>query len=235
MKAGEDKQVPARFPDDYAAKRVAGKDAQFALTVRRSKSRACRRWTRPSCAASAWPRAAWRSFARRCARPWSRRSPTRCEQRVREQLLELLHKANPLELPRVLVDEQVRDLQVQVLRRMGVQKIEQAAAARALRGGGAQARGARPDHRRDRARQRHRRWTAAASSAGCTPPQRAHPDPEAVRRQYLQSREAMAQLGIRRPWRIRRSTGSCRRSRWSTYRRVSRIDRLSAEPKEVNS
>ena len=46
-------------------------------------------------------------------------------QRVREQLLDALYKANPLDVPKVMVDEQVRELQVQMLRRMGIQKVEQ--------------------------------------------------------------------------------------------------------------
>ena len=115
------------------------------------------------------------------------------QQRVREQLLELVHKANPLELPRVLVDEQVRDLQVQVLRRMGVQKVEQlpprepyeeAARKRValglIIGEIVRANGIRVDRSRV-----ERRLHAAAAS---------HPDAEGMRRQYLQSREAMAQL-----------------------------------------
>jgi trigger factor len=115
------------------------------------------------------------------------------QQRVREQLLELLHKANPLELPRVLIDEQVRDLQVQVLRRMGVQKVEQMPPREPYE---------EPARRRvalgliigeivranaikvDRSRVERRLHAATAS----------HPDPESLRRQYLQSREAMGQL-----------------------------------------
>ncbi len=58
-----------------------------------------------------------------------------------------MYKANPLELPKVLVDEQVRDLQVQVLRRMGVQKVEQLPPREPYEEARAQARRARPDHR----------------------------------------------------------------------------------------
>src|SRR5258706_324215 len=38
MQAGEEKEVPARFPDDYGAKAVAGKDAVFKLWPKRVES-----------------------------------------------------------------------------------------------------------------------------------------------------------------------------------------------------
>ena len=114
-------------------------------------------------------------------------------QRVREQLLDALYKANPLDVPKVMVDEQVRELQVQMLRRMGVQKVEQLpprepyeeparkrVALGLIIGELVRSNGIRID----RARVEERLNSVAAS----------YPDAEGVRRQYLQSREAMAQI-----------------------------------------
>jgi trigger factor len=115
------------------------------------------------------------------------------QQRVREQLLDALYQNNPLELPRVLIDEQVRELQVQMLRRMGVQKVEQMpprepyepparkrVALGLIIGEIVRANAIRVD----RSRVEQRLNSVVAS----------YPDPDSVRRQYLQSREAMAQL-----------------------------------------
>ena len=171
MKVGEDKQVPARFPDDYAATAVAGKDAVFDLTVKLIEEQSLPALDEAFVRGFGLAEGGMPEFRAQVRATMEQEVADTAQQRVREQLLELLYKANPLELPRVLVDEQIRDLQVQVLRRMGVQKIEQMPAARALRGGGAQARRARPDHRGNRARQRHQgrsqpRRAAAARGRG---------------------------------------------------------------------
>ncbi len=40
--------------------------------------------------------------------------------RVRVQVMDALYKANPIEVPRALVEEQVQQLQVDTARRMGI-------------------------------------------------------------------------------------------------------------------
>ena len=113
--------------------------------------------------------------------------------KVRDQLLEALYRANPLEVPRVLIDEQVRELQVQMLRRMGAQKLEQLpprepyeeparkrVALGLIIGEIVRTQAFKLDRERVEAR-------LAAAVAGSE-------DPENLRRQYLQSREAMQQI-----------------------------------------
>jgi trigger factor len=193
MKVGEQKQVPARFPDDYGAKAVAGKQAVFDVTVKRIEAMSLPELDEGFVRGFGLAEGGVPEFRAQVRATMEQEVADTAQQRVREQLLELLHKANPLELPRVLIDEQVRDLQVQVLRRMGVQKVEQMpprepyeeparkrVALGLLIGEIVRANGIKVD----RARVERRLHAAAA----------AHPDPEAVRRQYLQSREAMAQL-----------------------------------------
>ena len=193
MRVGEDKQVPARFPDEYAAKTVAGKDALFAITVKRIEAQSLPELDEAFVRGFGLAEGGLPEFRAQVRATMEQEVADTAQQRVREQLLELVHKANPLELPRVLVDEQVRDLQVQVLRRMGVQKVEQlpprepyeeAARKRValglIIGEIVRANGIRVDRSRV-----ERRLHAAAAS---------HPDAEGMRRQYLQSREAMAQL-----------------------------------------
>lgn len=193
MQVGEHKQVPARFPDNYAASAVAGKDALFEVTVKLVEEQSLPALDEAFVRGFGLAEGGIAEFRAQVRATMEQEVADTVQQRLREQLLELVHKANPLELPRVLVDAQVRDLQVQVLRRMGVQKIEQAPprepyeeAARKrvalglIMGEIVRANGIKVDRGRV-----ERRLQAAAAS---------HPDPEAVRRQYLQSREAMGQL-----------------------------------------
>lgn len=193
MKAGDEKQVPAGFPDDYAAKSVAGKDAQFALRVRLVEEQSLPELDEAFVRGFGMNEGGVEEFRAQVRATMEQEVADTVQQRLREQLLEQLHAANPLELPRVLIDEQVRDLQVQVLRRMGVQKIEQLpprepyeeAARKRVALGLIIGEIVRANNIRIERGRVERRLNAAVA---------AHEDPEAVRRQYLQSREAMAQI-----------------------------------------
>jgi trigger factor len=111
--------------------------------------------------------------------------------RARESALEALFRANPMELPRVLVDEQVQELQAQMQRRMGARAesparelFEEPARRRValglIIGELIRANEIKPDRQQVEAR-------LAAAVQGSQ-------DPEPLRRQYVQSREAMRQL-----------------------------------------
>ena len=193
MKMGDEKQVAARFPDDYGAKTVAGKDAQFRVKVNVVEAQSLPALDEAFIRAFGMQEGGLSEFRAQVRASMEREVADTAQQRVREKLLDTLHKANPLELPKVLVDEQIRELQVQMLRRMGVQKVEQLpprepyeeparkrVALGLIIGEIVRAHGIRVD--RSRVEQR---LNAVVAS---------YPDPETVRRQYLQSREAMAQL-----------------------------------------
>ena len=193
MRVGESRSVPARFPDDYAAKAVAGKDAVFAITVRQVEAQSLPELDEAFIRAFGMQEGGLPEFRAQVRASMEREVEETTNQKVREQLLTALHQANPLELPRVLVDEQIRDLQVQMLRRMGVQKVEQLpprqpyeeparkrVALGLIIGEIVRVQGISIDRRRV-----EERLNALVAS---------HPDPDSVRRQYLQSREAMAQL-----------------------------------------
>jgi trigger factor len=193
MQVGEEKEVPARFPDDYGAKAVAGKDAMFKLWPKRIEAQSLPELDEAFLRDFGVAEGGIPEFRAQVRTSMEKEVAAVAQQRMREQLLEALHKGNPLELPRVLVEEQIRDLQVQVLRRMGVQKIEKLpprepyeeparkrVALGLIIGEIVRANGIRID----RGRVEQRLDAVVASQ----------PDPEAVRRQYLQSRDAMAQL-----------------------------------------
>ena len=68
--------------------------------------------------------------------------------RVKQQLLDRLLAANPIEVPRSLVDDQVREMQIDTARRIGAKDASQAAAAGPVRRACAPARRARAADRR---------------------------------------------------------------------------------------
>jgi len=193
MRVGESRTVPARFPDDYGAKAVAGKDALFAVTVKLVEAQSLPELDEAFIRAFGMQEGGVPEFRAQVRASMEREVEETTKQRLREQLLNLLHQGNPLELPKVLVDEQVRELQVQMLRRMGVQKVEQLpprepyeeparkrVALGLIMGEIIRTQGIKVDRRRV-----EERLNSVLAS---------YPDPESVRRQYLQSREAMGQL-----------------------------------------
>jgi len=193
MSVGEEKQVTARFPDDYAAKSVAGKDAQFVLRVKQVEQQSLPELDEAFVRGFGMAEGGLPEFRAQVRATMEQEVADTVQQRLREQLLEQLHRNNPLELPRVLIDEQVRELQVQLLRRMGVQKIEQLPprepyeepARKRVALGLIIGEIVRANNVRIERSRVERRLNAAVA---------AHADPEAVRRQFLQSREAMAQF-----------------------------------------
>jgi trigger factor len=193
MSVGDEKQVTARFPDDYAAKSVAGKEAQFVLRVKRVEQQSLPELDEAFVRGFGMNEGGVAEFRAQVRATMEQEVQDTVQQRLREQLLEQLHRNNPLDLPRVLIDEQVRELQVQLLRRMGVQKVEQLpprepyeeparkrVALGLIIGEIVRANNVRLERGRV-----ERRLNAAVAS---------HADPEGLRRQYLQSREAMAQF-----------------------------------------
>lgn len=193
MSVGEEKSVAARFPDDYAAKTVAGKEAQFMLRPKLVEQQSLPELDEAFVRSFGMNEGGLAEFRAQVRATMEQEVQDTVQQRLREQLLEQLHRSNPIELPKVLIDEQVRELQVQLLRRMGVQRVEQLpprepyeeparkrVALGLIIGEIVRANAVRLERGRV-----ERRLNAAVA---------AHPDPEGLRRQYLQSREAMAQF-----------------------------------------
>jgi trigger factor len=196
MNVGEQKTANARFPDDYGAKSVAGKEAQFQMKVLSIEAQGLPELDEEFVRGFGMHEGGVEEFRAQVLGSMQNEINGSVRNKLREQLLEALYKSTPLELPQVMIEEQVRELQVQVLRRAGVQKIERAeqlpprgpfeeparkrVALGLIIGEIIRANGLRVD--RAKVEERLDSITAA------------YPDPEGVRRQYLQSREAMGQL-----------------------------------------
>jgi len=113
--------------------------------------------------------------------------------RVREQLFDALYRDNPVEVPQGMLEAQIRDLQVQAMRRMGTQDPAHAPSRESLEAG-ARRRVAlgllvgeivrQQNLKVDRERVEQRLDAISAS----------YPDAQEARLQYLASREAMEQL-----------------------------------------
>jgi trigger factor len=113
--------------------------------------------------------------------------------RLRGQVLDGLYRANPVQVPRALVDEQVQELQLDTARRMGIrdaralpprERFEEAAQRRAALGLVVSQIVQSEGLKVERQRVQERLGELVES----------YPDPEQARRAYLQNQDAMRQI-----------------------------------------
>jgi len=193
MAAGDAKTVAAVFPEDYGAKAVAGKAAQFELKVAKVEERSLPPVDEEFARAFGVADGDLGQLRIEVRASMERELAEAIRTRVREQLFNALYRDNPLDVPQSMLDEQIRELQGQMARRMGTPDVQQLPAREAFEAN-ARRRVAlglllseivrTQGLKVDRARVEARLDSVTAS----------HPDPREARRQYLASREAMEQL-----------------------------------------
>jgi trigger factor len=193
MAAGERKTIAAVFPEDYRARAVAGKAAEFDLAVIKVEEQSLPPVDAEFARAFGVPDGDLERLRTEVRLSMERELAEAVRSKLREQLFSALYRDNPLDLPQSMLEEQIRELQLQTARRAGIQDPQQlparesfeAAARRRvalglLLGEIVRAQALKVD--RERVEQR---LDAAVAS---------HADPQEARRQYLASREAMEQL-----------------------------------------
>jgi trigger factor len=193
MLSGDAKTIDAVFPEDYGAKAVAGKAAQFDLKVAKVEERSLPPVDQEFARAFGVADGDLQQLQLEVRASMERELAEAIRTRVREQLFNALYRDNPLDVPQSMLDEQIRELQGQMVRRMGTPDAQQLPGREAFEASArrrvalglllseiVRAQGLKVD----RARVEQRLDSVTAS----------HPDPQEARRQYLASREAMEQL-----------------------------------------
>ncbi len=193
MAAGESRTVTARFPDNYGAAAVAGKTAEFDITVTQVEEKSLPALDGEFARALGISEGGVDALREEVRRNMERELAQATHNKMRDQLLDAVYQDNPLELPRGMVEEQIAELQAQMMRRTGTEDpaklpnrefFEPAARKRVALGLLIGEIVRAQDIKVDRNRVEQRLDAAAAATA----------DPQEARRQYLASREAMRQL-----------------------------------------
>nr|MBP9592934.1 trigger factor [Steroidobacteraceae bacterium] len=125
MKAGERRQVEVRYPDDYHNASLAGKTARFDVQVKKVEERRLPDLDDDFCREYGVTEGGMEQLRREVTDNMKRELEQNVRARVKQQLLERLLAANPLDVPRALVDAQVRDMQLDSARRMGAKDASQ--------------------------------------------------------------------------------------------------------------
>jgi trigger factor len=193
MAVGDAKTIPAVFPEDYGAKAVAGKAAEFDLKLVKIEERSLPPVDAEFARAFGVPDGDLARLRAEIRSSMERELAEAIRTKLREQLFNALYRDNPLDVPHSMLEEQIRELQGQMARRMGTQDPQQVPGREAFEASArkrvalglllseiVRAQGLKVD----RARVEERLEAVSASN----------PDPQEARRQYLASREAMERL-----------------------------------------
>lgn len=191
--AGDERTAQVRFPAEHANKELAGRTAEFRLTVKKVEEQSLPPVDEEFCLAFGVREGGIEALRAEVRQSMERELEDLIRNGLRTQVLDALYRENPLEVPRALVDEQVQQLQVDMARRIGARDLsqippresfEEAARRRValglLIGEIVRAEGLKVD--RERVQQR---LSDIAAS---------YPNADEVRRAYLQNAEAMRQI-----------------------------------------
>jgi trigger factor len=124
-RAGEQKTIDVTFPQNYGVAALAGKQAQFALTVKSVEERQLPELDDTFCKTYGVEEGGIERLREEVAENMKRELADAVRARVKKQVMDGLLAANPLELPKTMVDTQVRELQIDAARRMGAQDASQ--------------------------------------------------------------------------------------------------------------
>lgn len=119
MKKGETKTAPVKFPADYGAAELAGKDAEFDLTVKSVEAPVLPALNEDFARSFGVGDGSLESLRAEVRKSMEREAANAVRSKVRNQVFEALQRENEVELPNALVEEQVQQLQYDMLQRMG--------------------------------------------------------------------------------------------------------------------
>ncbi|MBS0365237.1 MAG: trigger factor [Proteobacteria bacterium] len=193
VRAGEQRTIAVTFAPNHPDKKLAGQAAEVDLQIKAVEEQSLPEVDEAFCKAYGVEEGGLPEMRAEVRRSMERELADVIRRRVRGQLLDGLFRANPIEVPRAMVDEQVQQLQLDTARRFGIQDVnqlpprqtfEEPARRRAALGllvsQIVQSQGLTVDRERLRAR-----LTEIVES---------HPNPEDAQRAYLQNPEAMRQV-----------------------------------------
>jgi trigger factor len=123
-RAGDKKDIELTFPANYAAN-LAGKQAKFAVTVHKVEERQLPELNDEFAKVYGVEEGGIERLRSEVQENMERELGEAIKQRVKKQVLDGLLAANPIELPKSMVDAQVRELQLDAARRMGARDASQ--------------------------------------------------------------------------------------------------------------
>jgi len=123
---GEKRDVTVSFPPDYRAAELAGKTAIFATEIKTVEEPVLPEIDEEFCKAFGVTEGGLEKLREDVAANMRRELEQALRNRNKTAVMEKLYAANPTEVPNVLIEGQIRDMQVEAMRRAGTKDAAQA-------------------------------------------------------------------------------------------------------------
>ncbi len=124
-RAGEQKTIHVRYPDEYHNKDLAGRTAEFAVDVKQVDEKQLPPLDDAFCREYGVEEGGLERLLSEVADNMRRELGDNVRARLKQQVFDRLLEANPVEVPRALVEQQVRDMQLDTARRIGAKDASQ--------------------------------------------------------------------------------------------------------------
>jgi trigger factor len=125
VRAGDKKTIDVTFPSNYPTVGLAGKRAQFALDVKSVEERNLPEVDDAFCKSYGVDEGGIERLREEVRENMTRELADAVSARVKKQVMDALLAGNPLELPKSVVDTQVREMQLDAARRIGAKDASQ--------------------------------------------------------------------------------------------------------------
>jgi trigger factor len=124
-KAGEQKQIAVPYPAEYHNKDLAGQTADFTVQVKKVEEKQLPPLDDAFCREYGVTEGGIERLLAEVADNMRRELADNVRARLKQQLFDRLLAANPVDVPNALVQQQVRDMQMDTARRMGAKEASQ--------------------------------------------------------------------------------------------------------------
>lgn len=126
VQAGEARDFEVKFPEDYQVKQVAGKTTQFHVHAHRVETRVLPELDAEFCKSFGVDDGGLDKLRTEVTANMQREMADTVRSRMKEQVLNALLAANPVSLPKALLDEEIEHLRQDALARMGIKDTKKA-------------------------------------------------------------------------------------------------------------
>ncbi len=126
VKAGDETSFKVKFPKDYHAEELAGKKADFAITVHRVEAEVLPELDDEFAAGFNVSEGGLEQFVKDVRENMDREAEQKIKTELREQVMNGLLESNPLEVPQSLKHEEMHSMQREAMQRMGLEDADQA-------------------------------------------------------------------------------------------------------------
>ena len=191
--SGEKREFDLRFPDEYQSRHLAGKTARFQAIVRKVEESHLPEVDAAFCEAFGVTEGGIDALRAEVRENMERELAQAVQARLKGQVLEQLLAANPIAVPKALVEAEIRDMQVELLRRSGSRDPRQLPPRENFEAG-ARRRVALGLIMNEVIRQAGIQPNAAQVQSRLDEIVSTYSDPDEARRQYLQNEAATRQL-----------------------------------------